>query len=224
MGYPSPPSQPWNQGYGQQGPPRGQPYQQPPGGAPYLTDPWGRPVPGQPAHAHPATGGWGYPGGAGGHGGYGPDRALRQPWNVIMGAILTYFGSVPLILVGGFYTYYGGRISQALVANPELGRVLPLRFFTSFLAIGVPLLILAVTLIVLAAFAQRGRNGARVGLTAVGAVFLATMLYVMVAGGLDAASTIVFVLVPMLYVIAVLVLFWVGRCNAWYRAAKAARR
>lgn len=69
---------------------------------------------------------------------------------------------------------------------------------------------------VLAAFAQRGRNWARIALTAVGGVFIAAQLLSILTGSPQA-------LLGLIWIGLGIALFWVGDANAWYRQVRSLR-
>lgn len=98
------------------------------------------------------------------------------------------------------------RIAPALISNdPSSNTQLALEI-VAFVAIP---LTFAAAPAVLAAFAQRRRNGARVGLTIVTVVTLALSVP---TGGPELGH-----FVNAAYVAVVLALFWVPASNAWYR-------
>lgn len=76
--------------------------------------------------------------------------------------------------------------------------------------VGVILTLVGVGLIVLAVFAQRGRNGARITLTVVGGLFLFLQLLSILSGAPQG-------LVGFIWIAVAITLFWVGSANAWYQ-------
>lgn len=193
QGYPQQPRQPPQ--YPQQ-PQSPQQPQQPQGGG------WGQPGEqwGQP------QGPWDYGayGDYGMYGAYGPTR----PATVLGGAIMAYVGSAFLVVVGlGLMAASAALAEQVRAAGFPPGVAV---------GIGVFAVVLAAVVILLAVFAQKGKNGARIGLTAVGGFYIA----------LSVANVVVSMnplsLVPVIWVGAAIALFWVGGANDWYRANKAA--
>ncbi|MQA84166.1 MAG: hypothetical protein GEV03_05945 [Streptosporangiales bacterium] len=219
---------PWGQGEGQQPPPYGQTYgqQQPPGGPQYPPGPpqQGPPggLPGYPppgGQQPPQGGAWGQPEGQWGYGAYGAYDHPRRPGTVLGGAIMTYVGSAFLVLLG-VVLLIGGAVSASFMEGAAesgaMGDMPPNTLRLVILGLGGFVLVLGAVLIALALFAQKGSNGARIGLTVIGGIQILLGLASLVTGSPQTIVTV-------LYVGVVLVLFWVGGANEWYRAQKAAR-
>lgn len=205
---------PWQQESGQ--PPFGgqpsygqQPYGQPPYGS---QQPYG--YPGQPQQAtawgQQATAGW-----------WQAPRGPRRPGSVLASAIMTYVGAGFMALIG-IIMLIGAAVSDAFVrGGQEAWNATSGMTTTSFrlvaLGFGGFALLLGAALIVLAVFAQWGRNGARIGLTVIGAIEVIASLFSVVRGSGQSVLGLVYVAVAV-------ILLWVGTANAWYRAQRAARR
>lgn len=218
-------------GQGQQGQPGGPQY--PPGGQQpqypqqgYPAQQPGQPqYPQQPGQPPPQQGGWGQPGGQwgqppgqwdyGGYGGYGeygpygPYGQTPRPGAVLGGAIMAYVGSALLVLVG-----IGLLIASAAVSEQLQSAGLPAG---AAVGAGVFVLLLAITVVVLAIFAQKGRNGSRIALTVVGGLYVVLSLINMVV------SQNLLGLLAIVWVVVATLLFWVGGANDWYRSQRAAR-
>lgn len=87
---------------------------------------------------------------------------------------------------------------------------------SGFMALVGIVILLGAALIALAAFTQKGRGGARIGLTVIGAAVVVLDLVSLING---AAQSIL----AIAYIAVAVILLWVGPANAWYRAQKAAR-
>lgn len=215
MSHPHSPG-PWQQGPVQQPPPRRDDYGQAPGTPQYPTG---------PAPQGPA-GGYGYPAPAWGqqpvpqgYGGYSPYQGPpRRPGTVLGGAILTYIGSGFMILVAlalligsASSSFLEGVGESAAASGLSTGAIRAV-----VLVVGAVFLVLGIVLIILAAYAQRGRNGARITLTVIGGIEIGLGMLSVITGS---PQTIV----SVLYVSLALALFWVGGASNWYSARKAAR-
>lgn len=211
MNYPQPPQDPnhpygypGQQGYGAAPPGYGPPPQQFPGQQQggYGHDPYG----GQqypPGSYYPA----GYPAQPGG----GAPGQLQRPGTVLGAAIMTYVGSGLLILLGLLFLVgsaipgfrQGFAEAAGMVSVPAAAIAVAGAFFA----------IVAVGLITLAVFAQRGSNGARIALTVIGGLFMIVQLSSIVTGGPQAV-------VGFVWIAVAITLFWVGEANTWYRKAQ----
>jgi serine/threonine protein kinase len=157
---------------------------------------------GQHAHPHPAppatvSAPWGRPPPV-------PQRDLRQnvppsgspmaPMTVRWGVALTYLGSAGMALFGviGFLVAFDSSKADDF-------------------AFGVVFLTLGGVLCILAAFAHRRRNWARIALTVLGALYALLAVLSLAAGAIATA----------LYVVIAIVLLWVGGAQNWYRTSKA---
>lgn len=208
MSYPQPP---YDSGQG----PGSHPYGSPPYGSPQYpagTDPgpagWGPPQGwgGQPqGWGDQPQGGWGQPQYGPPGGPYGPPR---RPGTVLAAAIMTYVGAA-LFIVLGLVLVIGS-------SNPDFREGFAEGAGTegvptgAIAGVGVVVALVGIALIVLAAFAQRGSNGARIGITVIGGVFIFLQLVSIATGAAQA-------LLGLIWIGVAITLLWVGGANAWFR-------
>lgn len=165
----------------------------------------------------------GHPGAAGGHPaggpppagwGYGPGEVPqppRRPGNVVAAVVMTYIGSALLILLGLLLLIgsANAEFRQGFAEGAGMATVAP----GAVVVAGAVSALIGIGLVVLAAFAQRARDGARIALTVIGGVFLVLQLLSLVGGAPQALLGIVWIGVAT-------TLFWLGNANAWYRHAR----
>lgn len=118
----------------------------------------------------------------------------EPPYTVKFGVVMTYIGAAVLALFG----VIGLLMWAARGKDEDLG------FGTAFLVLGCLLALLAV-------FAHRRHNWARITLTTLGVIYVLLMMLSVNTGGI----------VTALYVAASVILLWVGGAQKWYRSARA---
>lgn len=135
----------------------------------------------------------------------------ERPGTVLAAAIMTYIGSGLMILLGLLFLigssiagFRQGVAEGAGMVSVPAGVLVVGGIFLAFIGTG---------LVVLAVFAQRGRNGARIALTVIGGVFLVMQLLSMVTAGAQGVIGFVWICVAI-------TLFWNAAANAWYRQVR----
>lgn len=135
--------------------------------------------------------------------------ARRRPGVVLAGAIMTYIGGGMVLGVGVWMLLLGTGNGGFGIENVSV----PVEAMT---AVGGVCMAVGVLLVVLAVLTQRGHDAARIGLTALGALFVIGHLYEVTTGNLVPLIGVAWIAVAVL-------LLWVGRATSWFRAARAER-
>lgn len=128
---------------------------------------------------------------------------MSQPGTVLAGAIMTCVGGGAMVVAGLMFAFgtgdgrfLGQPVERVGIAGTSVA-------VGALAAVGVALAAVGVLLIVLAVLARRGSDGARVGLTAIGAVFAVVQLFSLATG--DAVSSIL----PLLWIGTAVTLLWI---------------
>ena len=143
------------------------------------------------------------------------DGTMR-PGCVTVGLVLTHIGAAGTFVFA--LVMVTGLLGAAFLKNIEKGDFGELSINEARIlygCLGAGSLVLGVALIALAVHTARGRGGARVALTVIGAVF-AALFGVSVVGD-------PWVIPFCLYIVLAVLLLWVGGANRWFRVQKAAR-
>jgi len=186
--------------YGQQPSPYGQPAygQQSPYGQ------YGQPAYGEPGYGHPAYGAPGVPD--------------KRPGTVTAAGVITIvFSSLTLLLFG--FVFVGVLVAKDMMAT-ELQEQPGFEDVTMDQVVGAVALIVgilavwAIAAIVLAIFAMRRSNGARITLV-VSSVIVALFMGLSIVGAQDAASAMIPLLVVVAAVTTIVCLF-AGGASGWY--------
>lgn len=145
-------------------------------------------------------------------------QPAKRPATVLIGAIMSYVGGGVLFLVSVIVMLAPLDPVMRAQATQELDPAEANDGLTTIALIvtGFLLLLYAVAVILLAVFGQRGYGGPRIALTVLGTVAVTILVISVFAGAPEA-------IVAVAYVAGAVVLFWVGRANAWYAARKAGR-
>ena len=195
-GQPAEPTAP----YGQQ-----PPAQQPPAPSPYGQQPaYGQPVYGQPAYGQP---GYGQP--AYGQQGYGDPG--RRPGSVTAAGVLTLIFSGLSLLIFGF-VLVAFLVARDLVVEemgnaPGFENIDPNDVVTGVVVMMVGLVLWCIVAMVLAVFAMRRSNGARVGLV-ISSVLAAILCLISIQSAISG--------LPLIACIVTIVCLFAGGANAWY--------
>lgn len=141
----------------------------------------------------------------------GPAGPRQRPGRVLAGSIMTFVGAGLMVLLGLLLLVAASNEDFVAGFTTELGAgTLGSGFVTGF---GVFALLVGSAVIVLAAFALRGSNGARIALTVIGGLFILADLASIVLGSPRA-------IVGLIWIAVAITLFWSGDASAWYRTAR----
>jgi hypothetical protein len=200
----SPPPSPYGQ------PPTGQPaeptspYGQPPAQQP-AQPPYGQPAYGQPAYGQP---GYGQP--AYGQG-YGQTDPGRRPGSVTAAGVLTLvFSGLSLVMFSFVLVMFlvaRDFVVDEMATAPGFEDIDPNDIVTGVVVMMVGLVLWCIAAMVLAVFAMRRSNGARIGLVisaSVAAVLCLVSIQSLVSG------------LPLIACIVTIVCLFAGGANAWY--------
>lgn len=126
------------------------------------------------------------------------------------GSVLTFVGSAPLLVAGVLFlvalsTSYTDGTEERIAGN------LPDQLVYGGGAVA--FFVMSVASIVLAMRSLWGRSGARIALSALGVLNIAFDVFAAIRG----LSWLALVAV---YIVVVLVLYWTGGANAWFRRTK----
>ena len=205
-GQPAEPTPP----YGQQPPPPS-PYGQPPAQPPYGQQPPAQPPYGQPAYGQPGYGQPAYGQPAYGQQGYGDPG--RRPGSVTAAGVLTLIFSGLLLVTFGFvlvmFLVARSVVVDQMATAPGFEDVDPNDIVTGVVVIMVGLVLWCLVAMVLAVFAMRRSNGARVGLV-ISASLAAILCMVSIQSLLSG--------LPLVACIVTIICLFAGGANAWYSA------
>ena len=192
-GQPAEPTAP----YGQQGSPA---YgQQPPTHSPYGQPAYGQPAYGQPGYGQPAYGQQGY-----------GDQG-RRPGSVTAAGVLTLIFSGLSLLMFGFvlvaFLVARDLVVEEMANAPGFQDIDPNDVVTGVVIMMVGLVLWCVVAMVLAVFAMRRSNGARIGLV-ISSVLAAILCLISVQSLISG--------LPLIACIVTVVCLFAGGANAWY--------
>ena len=210
-GYPPPSGQPAEptSPYGQQPPPQSPHGQQPPAQPPYGQPAYGQPAYGQPGYGQPGYGQPGYGQPAYGQQGYGDPG--RRPGSVTAAGVLTLIFSGLSLLMFGFvlvaFLVARDLVVDEMSTTPGLEGIEPNDVVTGVVVVMVGLVLWCIVAMVLAVFAMRRSNGARVGLV-ISASLAAILCLVSIQSLLSG--------LPLIACIVTIVCLFAGGANDWY--------
>jgi hypothetical protein len=134
-----------------------------------------------------------------------PNRVSRRSGAVVAAAVLTYIGA-SVLFVGGLTFLLGARAGVFLGQPTDVVRFAGAPFPTEVApAAGVVFAVVGLALVVLAVAAQRGHSAGRRGLTIIGVLALAGLVYTFFTA--DDVSP----LLPMAWISTALILLRLGR-------------
>lgn len=139
-----------------------------------------------------------------------PTAPAKRPWTVLAAVIMAYLGSAVMVL-GGSMLAIGARDGEFLGKPTDdvqvAGTTIPIEQAS---IVGTGLTSIALVVLALAVFTQRGSNRARIALTVIGMGFAGVLAYSALTG--EPLSPVI----PLVWIALAVVLLWAGG-NAWFQ-------